>query len=293
MLSMLYIHGGSCATGIPCLDNIGRDTDNFIVPFKNLVNNEALLINGPELQKFVDSHDQDFYGLTVSGIIKHCTGSNNANMNLLADTDEITIPFMISSQKYELIVNTDKLFMHMQRPVAFLVMKDTNKRPGDIVNKSDIPKNTYFFSNACSDHTIRFNLSNKAAVNQAGQAAFAAYGGAENEFFLDMPVGKSCRAFPGLVLGDFGAINSQEKIVVYTNYKEARKALKAFVGALHNTACSNQGLAVYLVDIENIPPEKDNMSIWVAVGGILGTFVPPNLADIQRVTILSEPEIIK
>jgi len=294
-LCLSFLHNGFCAN-IPCLDKIGGDINGFVTPFKNLVNDDKTLTSAAELQQFIDTHSTDFYKLVVDNITKYCADTNNINMNLIADIDEAPIKFTINNQKYELAVNTDKLFMHMQRPVAFLVMKNSNssyKRPGDVVKKDEIPKNKYFFSEACSDHSVRVNLSNSATINKAGQAAFAAYGGNDNEFFLDMPVGKSCRAFPGLVLGDFGTINAQEKIVYYTNYKEARKAFKTFVSKLHNSACSNQELAVYMVALGDTPEEKSRQSWgWANISPLITIFTPRNLADIKEVTILSDAGII-
>ena len=284
VLSTLVIHGGIC--DIPCLNKIGQDTNNFINKLNTIVGSETLN------QEFVDTHQTDFYDLVGQGIINHCASAGSRNMNAIADIDYIVIPFVLKNQKYDIKVNTDKLFTHVQRPSALLVVNKTTLRPDDIVKKSDMPKR-YFFPDDCSDHHVRFNLNNNAAVNKAGQSAFAAYGGAENEFFLDMPVGKSCRAFPGLVLGDVGGWGAAETIIVYTNYKEARKALKAFANNLNHTACSNSGLAVYMVDIQNIPPEQSRLTWSVAIGGVLGFFVPQNLADIPQVTILSDPEIIK
>lgn len=288
MLSIFAITGGLC--DIPCVTAIGGDTTNFINKIKTIVGTNKLD------QSFVSSHQREFYELISRNVDIHCPDLKD--VNIIADTESILIPFTIDEQKYDIKVNTAGLFDYFMRiPSAILVADQghSNQKPGDVINKSAMPTN-YFFSSACSDHYVRFNLSNKAAVNKAGQAAFAAYGGAENEFFLDMPVGKSCRAFPGLVLGDFGGWGAKEKIVVYTNYREARKAFKAFAGALQNTACGNQGLAVYQVSINDIPADRGSDRSWMlAVGGALGAyaFVPQELADIQKVTILSDPIIIR
>ena len=280
MLSAFVIRGGLC--DIPCITAIGGDETNFISEIKNIVGSNKLD------QSFVDLHKREFYELISHNADIHC--SNPKDVNNIADTESILIPFTIGGQKYDIKVNTASLFDYFMRIPSAILVADrghNNQKPGDIIDKSAMPKN-YFFSSECSDHYVRFNLSNKAAVNKAGQTAFAVYGGAENEFFLDMPVGKSCRAFPGLVLGDFGGWGAKEKIVVYTNYREARKALKAFAGALQNTMCGNQGLAVYQVDIENTPVDKPGRwEGWISAGVMF--FVPRDLADIQKVKILSDP----
>lgn len=287
ILSVFVIQGGMC--DLPCINKIGNDTVNFINKVKTLVGTDNSLN-----QSFVDGHKREFYELISDNVALHCT--NRKDINAIADTESIVIPFTIDSRRYDITINTAGLFDYFERGAfTFLVMKDRNKKPGDIVTKSSMPTD-YFFSNECSDHHVRFNLSNKAAVNRAGQTAFASYGGSENEFFLDMPVEKSCRAFPGMVLGDFGGWGAKEKIVVYTNYREARKALKNFANALQNTTCGNQGLAVYQVAIKDIPEDKGTNRGWMLiVSGVFAAsaFVPQDLADIQQVTILSEPEIIR
>lgn len=286
ILSVFIISDGMCK--LECIPKIGNDTPNFINKIKTLVGNKSLD------QSFVTEHEREFYELITKNVSAHCP--NRKDINDIADTESILIPFKINEQPYDITVNTAGLFDYLERGAfAFLVMPDRNKKPGDIVTKASMPKE-YFFSSECSGHYVRFNLSNKAAVNRAGQTAFAAYGGSENEFFLDMPVGKNCRAFPGLVLGDFGGWGAKEKIVVYTNYREARKAYKAFAAALQNSACGNQDLAVYMVGIKDVPADKGTDKSWMLlINGVLGAlaFLPQDLADIQQVTILSDAIFIR
>lgn len=339
LLSAMVINCGFC--DIPCLDAIGGNTETFISPLKDIV--DANTLN----QAFVDSNKAKLYGLVAGNVLVHCVGSSD--LNTIADSNFVVIPFTMNDQKYDLTINTTQLFNYIEIPTELLVVNNRTKTPGDVIKKSDMPKN-YFFSDKCSDHHVRFNLDNKAAVNKAGQAAFAAYGGSENEFFLDMPVGKSCRAFPGLVLGDFGGWGAAEKIVSYKNYQEGRKALKLFAAKLQNSSCGNQGLAVYQVSINNQIVEKNGKKGWAIAAGIVGTpmmylgvtaglyalgvgvgstgaaamavfsgalgaatvpvvgwivagvavataatiaFLPKDLADVEQVVVLSEPEIIR
>ena len=283
VMTAFCLGDGKCAE-IPCLNAISQDSVTFLQPIKNIVGNSKLD------QSFVDAHKTDFSKIVGEAITKHCADTDLNNMNLIAEVDYITIPFAFNNTKYDITISTDLLFNNLQRSTAFLVVNDIHKRPGDIIKKSEMPK-SYFFSGSCSDHYVRVNLSNKAGVNVAGQSAFEAYGGSNNEFFLDMPVGKGTRAFPGLVLGDFGTFNAAEKIVAYTNYKSARKALKDFSEALKKTTCANQGLAVYLVDIQKTPQEKQS-SWWWCLASCPILLVPQKLEDIPQVTILSNPEII-
>ena len=285
------------AADIPCLTAVGQD-DNFISKFKGQIKSGVILTDEQKLQEYINTHKQDFYKLVGDSVFEHCIKDNDyTNVNIIADRDSITIPFVINSQPYDITVNTENLFDAIEnKPVAaLLVINDTYKKPGDEIKKSDMPKK-YFFSRECSDHNIQFGLSNTSPVNKAGQRAFAAYGGGDAEFFLDFPTGKNNRAFPGLVIGDFGSfINSPEKIVVYTNYKRAREVLKNFSSYLNNTPCSNQNLAVYLVDIGDKPFDKDSRSwLWSVIPfGNLHLLDAKKLADLTQVIVLSEPQIIK
>ena len=317
------------AANLQCLANIGADDAAFITPMYNNV-----LSGMPPEQQNIDANKTKMFNLVAANIYASCLngGNNLLDFNKIAESSQFLIPFTYkNNEKYVLNVDTEKLFDYINIPMGFLVMNDRTKTPGDIVKKTDMP-NDYFFDSDCSDHWVRANLSDDAAVNVAGQAAF----GNKNEYFLDFPVGKSCRAFPGLVLGDLGGWGGKEKIISYSNYLSARKALTSFSGALQNTACSGggQNLAVYLValnvlpanlsDVQSAPSEKSGNSGWVIGGGIgaagstaaaifigsnpvgwiigavgaagaavAGTLIPKDLANIDQVLILSEPEIIR
>lgn len=261
---------GAKSADIACLTKIGQDEENFLTPFKDLVVDKTLLTKGPELQDFIDSNKAKFYALIAGNVLSHCIlPPNYSDFNKIADASSIVIPFEIDTQKYDITVDTTYLFDHIELPTAILVFNNRTKSPGDVIKKSEMPKD-YFFSSDCSDHYIKFNLSDDACVNVAGQSAFAAYGGSDNEYFLDMPVGKSCRAFPGLVLGDFGGWGAEEKVIAYNNYQEGRKAMKAFASRLQNTACGNQGLAVYQVSINNMPVEQNGKEGFAIAAGVVG-----------------------
>ena len=261
---------GAMSADIACLTQIGQDNDNFISPFKDLVKDKDVLIDKQKLQEFINGHSGDFFGLVAGNVLSHCMKDIH-DLNNMADITSIKIPFQIDDKKYELDVDTNKLFEYTTIPSQILVIDKRDKKPGDVIKKSDITKNYYFFSAECSPHIIFHNLSDKAAVNKAGQAAFAAYGGSENEFFLDFPVGESCRAFPGLVIGDFGGWGAEEKIITYNNFQEGRKAMKSFAEHLQNSQCGNQGLAVYQISIFNKPYTKENGTQgWGIAAGIAG-----------------------
>lgn len=285
ILSALVITGGFC--DIPCLNNIGKDKTYFIKPLQAIVGN-----NLPISQDFIDSHKTNLYELIGKNILRECMLPPYLDFNKIADAESIIIPFEIDNQKYELMVNTTSLFTKFNIPTAILVADKDHRAltPGNEIKKSDMPRD-YFFTKECSDHYVRFNLSNSSAVNKAGQSAI----GSDVEYFLDFPVGKSCRAFPGLVLGAQRGWGGKEKIIAYNNYKDARKAMNTFADTLRNSACS--GLAVYHVALEEMPKERAGTEGWLMLGGVVyGTiygFSPRDLADIQKVTVMSEPRLIQ
>lgn len=329
---------------VACLKVIGQNTELFLNPMKEIINQNAdfqeIIKTKESFQEFIDRNKSKFYGLVAGNVLTQCLGNNYYDLNAIADSETITIPFTIDNKKYDITVNSSNLFEYIDLPTAFLVVNNRTKVPGDIIKKSDMPRD-YFFTNTCSDYHTRFNLSNKAPVNIAGQESFPIYGGKKNEFFLDFPVGKSCRAFPGLVLGDYGGWGGKEKIVAYNNYREGRNALKTFAKTLQNTSCGNQGLAVYQVSIDAMPVEKNGKKGWAIAGGVTGgtmatlgvsyaitgttsvlgstaglitavggpvgwiiggvlaatattiALLPKDLADIDQVMVMSEPEIIR
>ena len=267
ILPAFYV--GGAGAEIACLTEIGKDNETFIQPLKDIVKDSNIIADQTKFQEFINKNKSKFYGLIAGNVELRCMGENFNDLNEIADSESIKIPFEMNGNKYDITVDSMRLFDYMAIPTALLVVNTRNKNPGDVIEKSKMPKD-YFFSQACSDHHVRVNLNNKASVNRAGQTAFGTYGGSDSEFFLDMPVGKSCRAFPGLVLGDFGGLGAKEKIVAYENYREGRKALKTFAKALQNTSCGNQGLAVYQVSIDTIPVEKNGKKGWAIAAGVSG-----------------------
>ena len=250
---------------VSCLTTIGKN-QTFLNQIKNITGNNQLD------QGIVDDNQTGFYSLIAENIYNHCFKTNLHDFNKIAETDYVVIPFVFDGKQYDITVNTNELFVRMQIPIAFWVINDINKKPGDKITQADTPPD-YWYTSACSDHYVDVNLSNKVPVNKAGKAAFAAYGGEKEEFFLDFPVKKGCIAFPGLIIKDrhfFGDYS----LVTYQNYKEALKTMKTFASNLNNTACSPLGLAVYLVQVSNVS------SI-------------PHACEVKNITVLSEPEIIR
>lgn len=309
MLTFGIVGGAYCATSeLPdCLKDIGKNEGLFLKPLRELVGNNTLD------QKFIDNnktkywewvHDFILYGckydydqipqgsitVGINDIVQELRNHlksdeewNNA-LAAIADRESITIPFELNNQKYDIAIDTNRVFDYMDFYTAILVTDKTNKGPGDTIKKSDIPRGQHFFSSDCSTYNPAARIPDNAPVNKAGQRAF----GSENEYFLDQPVGLNYRSFPGLVIKDIpaamGGWFGSEQVLAFNNYKTGYTAMKKFAESLQNTAC--RGLAVYLVRWpRGYPPE---------IGSLDLSFTPPDLEDdIDEFEILSDPEIIR
>lgn len=267
------------ALNAQCLADIGSDNATFVSPMHTEVLSGQL-----PTQENVDANNSKMFGLVGANIELKClNGQPNLNdFQAIAESKAFIIPFTYTNnEKYLLQVDTEKLFDYINLPTGFIVTNNRNYKPGQIIKKSDMPTD-YWFDGDCSDHYVRINISNDAAINVAGQKAFGEYGGSKNEFFLDFPVGKNCRSFPGLVLGDFGGLGAEEKIVAYQNYVSAQKAAQSFADALQSSSCSNQNLAVYLVALETTPVAQggtEGVVIGAGIGGAAAGAITVALAS--------------
>lgn len=158
------------------------------------------------------------------------------------------------------------LFQYADIKTGIMVYNKKNLQPGDVIQLSDIP--SLYWNSDCSDHHIWENLSDDAAVNVAGQKTFSQYGGGANEYFLDFEEGNDRRAFPGLVLMDKTG-STTEKIVQFNNLHTAVSAAETFANNLNNSACSTDGLAVYVValDVQKTSTDKEG---WGLVASVVG-----------------------
>jgi len=284
---------GADAVTAPCLATIGNDDVGFITPMYNNV-----LGGKPPIQDNIDTNKSRMFNLVADNVKAKCLDASATKADFIAITQnaQFIIPFKYKdNKKYKMQVDTTKMFEYLNLPVGFLVINNRKLGPGDIIKKSDMPTD-WFYSNNCSSHNPRLNIANDAAINVAGQAAFGKYAGAKSEYFLDKPVGKACRSFPGLVLGDFGGWGAPEGIVVYKNYLNATTAIKTFQDALKSSACSQQqDLAIYLVSLDNIKVRNSNgIPEWLVIAnGVTGVLMQAlaveQLADIKELQILDGP----
>ena len=227
--------------------------------FKSLKDDEELT------DQMVQNQKAQIYALIGKNILLNCRDN-------MADISKISrglIKFKHNNVEYSFDFSTATLFDYMDIRTGFLVINKKNLKPGNVIKVSDIPKKKKFFPDECSDWTIWDNLDDDAAVNVAGQAVFNEFGGAKNEFFLDFAEGDNRRAFPGLVLMDETG-STKEKIVTYRNLQTGFKKMNALGAKLKSSACSNSGLALYLVALDvkqDTSSERRGWAIAAAVGG--------------------------
>ena len=174
--------------------------------------------------------------------------------------------YKANGKTYAFQFKTEELFQLMEIKIGIMVYNKRDKKVGDVIKLSDIPK--LYWSDECSDHTIAGNLDDDIAVNKAGQSVFSQYGGSQNEFFLDFEEGNNRRAFPGLVLMD-ATTSTAERIVTFNNLQTALTAAQQFATALNGSACSNDGLAVYPValDVKKLDTNKDAWGLGAGIAG--------------------------
>lgn len=242
-----------------CMQAITNDPD-----FAKVMTSE-IFPNASELtQEYVTQRKSKIMGLIASETILHCMH----NINTLVKRANGKVWYKRDGKTYAFQFKMPELFQYIDIPVGIMVYNKSNLSAGDVIELSDI--NKLYWSKECSDHVIWDNLDDDAAVNIAGQKVFSQYGGKKNEFFLDFEEGNNRRAFPGLVLMD-KTRSSSEAIVAFTNLYTAVGAAEQFASALNNSPCSNDGLSVYVVNLETYPIASDNERAWAITAGVSGS----------------------
>lgn len=188
-------------------------------------------------------------------------------LSILAKQANGKIWYALNNKNYAIQFKMADLFQYTNMPLGIMIYNKSNLGSSDIIKLTDIKQ--LYWSDECSDHTIWDNLDDDTAVNIAGQAVFSQYGASENEFFIDFEEGNNRRAFPGLVLMDKTG-STTEKIVGFTNLHTAINAAQNFASSLSNTTCSNQGLAVYVVNLKTQRLSTSGKDGWAYTAGIAG-----------------------
>lgn len=257
----------------------------------------ALDINSPTLVEDARNVLQPAFDRAMASV--ECTAANvDSALNEL-ETNRITFtapnnPKLEFDIMMLLRVPESSTATPEKTPIAFFVYNNATKKPGDIVQLTDIPK--LYWSNECSDHTIAWNLSNKAGVNIAGQRVFSPiFNQDKYEYFLDFQQGNNRRIFPGLVLLETQFTKGIQERLVMTTPDKADEYAKQFANALANTVCKDENLVVYTVDLGTTFTQSDTKIDWgLALGGpLLGALTPQKIKHINQITIKSGPYPVK
>ena len=250
-----------CLSEIQKTDSIWQDLlfskTNGI--FKDISDNEEIT------NDLVQSRRQQIYKLLALDTLLVC----NKDLGIITEQGgRAEIDFKHDNKTYSFDFDVKTMMNYTDTRLGILVVNDKTKKPGDVILKSEMPRD-YFWPQDCSDYYIALNLDDNAPVNLAGQSVFGEFGGSRNEFFLDFPVGSSCRAFPGLVLMD-KTNSTAETIVSYRNVVTGAEKIKAFTDRLHNTSCSSAGLAAYLVALDIKKDTASSNAGWMIAAGVTG-----------------------
>lgn len=240
-----------------CMRRISDNADFQKAMTEEIFKNPATLT-----QEGATQNKPKILGLIASNVLLNCM----SDLAALTKVANGKVWYPRDGKTYAFQFKMEELFQYINIPTGIMLYNKPTLSVGEVIQLSDI--NKLYWSDECSDHTIWDNLDDDAAVNLAGQKAFAQYGGSQNEYFLDFEEGNNRRAFPGLVLMDKTASTS-ESIVQFNNLHSAIGATQSFAGALKNTACNNDGLAAYVValNVQHDPTDKNEWAVAAGVGG--------------------------
>lgn len=258
--SLFIFHSAHCDLLTDCMEGITKN-QSFQLMLKENVFKET----GNITQELVTQNKSKIFAAIGEVLLQEPACLDNISNIARRENGKVWLEY--NGKTYAFQFSMSDLFKYVSIPTGIMVYNKKNLGTNETIDLSDIGK--LYWSDACSDHVIWDNLDDDAAVNVAGQKVFSQYGGEKNEFFLDFEEGNNRRAFPGLVLVD-KTRSSSESIVAFSNLQTAIKAAEEFANALNGTACSNDGLAVYVVALEVMPlPTKDKTG-WGIVASVAG-----------------------
>lgn len=284
MALSIFTRAATCTPLDECMEKISQSFGDAL--YSEIFNSSTQLN-----EEIAQKNKSKILALIAENVLQSC----EADLPEIAETQRANLLFVHDGQNYAFNFSIPEMFEYIDMRLGIMVYNKRTKSYPDIIKLSDIPK--LYWSNECSDHVIWDGLNNNAAINVAGQRVFSQYGGGDNEFFLDFEEGNNRRAFPGLVLMD-KTRSSNEYIVSYTNFITGKQVAEQFAEALQNSYCSNQSLAVYLVELGPASARswysenKDKVATFsYAVAGALGflTMIPTQIEDIQQVKIMAGP----
>lgn len=280
--SLFIFHSAHCDLLTDCMNKI---TDN--ASFQSMLKNDVFKGTGDITRELVTQKKSKIFAAIGKGLLEEPACFDNISAIARRENGKVWLEF--NDKTYAFQFSMSDLFNYVSIPAGIMVYNNRGLGAGDVIKLDDITE--LYWSNECSDHTIWWDNSvdNDAAVNVAGQKVFSQYRGDKNEFFLDFEEGNNRRAFPGLVLM-FENFSRLEAIVAFGNLQTAIKAAEEFANALNGAACSNDGLAVYVVLLEEDRIGSGRVS-YVAENK--WSLIPSEIKDIKQVEVLDGPYIIQ
>ena len=230
---------------VTCQPSMPEDTPDCLSKLTNIISLNA--------KETINDIAKDSTRLTTIGnaILKSCITPGITNHTLSAFNEWLhkhdSIPITIGTQVC--FFNAETVFNYVNFPTSVLFSKSPNLKPGDSVQTFN---GGYVTTDKCSDQSIGGHSDHKTTVHLAANAVNFPHN-CENgiTYFVDYPVGKANRVFPGLLLESCASFFGQEHLIRILNYKTALTLVRTFVDNLndtqHNKHCANQGLNVYLV----------------------------------------------
>ena len=291
--TFITLHCANADLLTDCMTKISNDQDFQNRMTSEIITDDSLLTQEGAIQK-----KSQILNLIAKKTLELC----QQDLSTIAKRANGKVWHPRNGKTYAYQFKMTDMFQNTNLKTAIFVYNKSTLGPGDTVKLSDIQK--LYWSDKCSDHRIWDNLSDKAAVNIAGQRVFSQYGGSDNEFFLDFEEGNNRRAFPGIILAEITnqGHNQSEAIVMFNNLITADQAASQFASALNGTACSNDSLSVYVVQFNaDTNFENETKKTWwndygvalFGLGGYINNITPRTIYDIQEVKILSGPHQIQ
>lgn len=186
-----------------------------------------------------------------NAILNECLTPGLADLTLSNFNDWLyrndTIPITIGSQTC--LLDAETVFNYVNFPTSFLFSTMNNLAPGYSISTF---RGAYITTDNCSDQSIGGHSDHNTTIHLAATATNLPHT-CENgiTYFVDYPVGRSNRVFPGLLLESCASFFGQEHLIRVLNYKKALTLAHTFADNInlpqYNKNCSSQGLNMYLV----------------------------------------------
>ena len=276
-----------------CMHAVSNDPD-----FQAAMSNDIFQATPELTQEIVTSKKHKVFGAIGESVQKNCF----SQMPRLTRVANGKVWWKNGGKNYAFQFKMEDLFSYINIPVGIWVYNNKTLSPGDTIQLSDIKSK--YWSKQCADHTVTDGIDNGTAVNTTAQKTITGFAQPGNEFFLDFEetgkFGSGRRAFPGLIIMNYDTFAAKELVVMYENLHTAVLAAENFANGLQGSACANDGLAVYVVLLDEIPEEK-RTAAGAYITALLGSYqarlvhnaINTKQADLQKLTIVDGPYVIK